>query len=121
MAPTPTTAPSFGTLLRIYRLAAGLTQEALAERAGLSVRGISDLERGARRSPYPETVRLLAEGLGFGPDAPERAALLAARGAAEPSEAALERPRLPTPATPLIGRERELAAIAARLARQDIR
>ncbi len=38
----------FGDLLRRLRLAAGLSQEALAERAGLSARGISDLERGAR-------------------------------------------------------------------------
>jgi transcriptional regulator with XRE-family HTH domain len=38
--------PTFGTLLRQYRLAAGLTQMALAERAGLSLRGLSDLARG---------------------------------------------------------------------------
>jgi hypothetical protein len=36
---------SFGALLRGWRLAAGLTQEALAEQAGLSARGIADLER----------------------------------------------------------------------------
>ena len=35
----------FGELLRRYRVAAGLTQEALAERAGISTRGVSDLER----------------------------------------------------------------------------
>jgi transcriptional regulator with XRE-family HTH domain len=40
--------PAFGALLRRYREEAGLTQEALAERAGLSARGISDLERGIR-------------------------------------------------------------------------
>jgi hypothetical protein len=43
--------PVFGTLLRRHRAAAGLTQQALAQRAGLSVRGLSDLERGARRLP----------------------------------------------------------------------
>ncbi|HEV8278838.1 MAG TPA: helix-turn-helix transcriptional regulator, partial [Streptosporangiaceae bacterium] len=42
---------TFAELLRRHRLAAGLTQEALADRAGLSVRGIADLERGARRYP----------------------------------------------------------------------
>ena len=42
------TETEFGDLLRRYRTAAGLTQEELAERAGLSTRGISDLERGAR-------------------------------------------------------------------------
>ena len=39
-------APAFGELLRQHRLAAGLTQEELAERARISVRAISDLERG---------------------------------------------------------------------------
>src|SRR6202011_742757 len=38
----------------------GLTQADLAGRAGLSVRGISDLERGARKAPHSHTVRQLA-------------------------------------------------------------
>src|SRR6266704_5301152 len=50
---------AFGALLRRYRTTAGLTQEALAEQAGLSLRGVSDLERGLRRVPYPETVERL--------------------------------------------------------------
>jgi non-specific serine/threonine protein kinase len=58
------------------RLAAGLTQEGLAERAGLSVRAISDLERGARRRPYPHTVQQLARALRL--SAAERARLAAA-------------------------------------------
>src|SRR5918912_3513236 len=66
-------ASAFGHLLWQYRRAAGLTQEALAERAGLSVRGVSDLERGARRAPRRQTVRLLAEALALG--AAERARL----------------------------------------------
>src|SRR5687768_1137698 len=40
---------SFGNLLRRLRSAAALSQEDLAERAGLSRNGISDLERGARQ------------------------------------------------------------------------
>jgi transcriptional regulator with XRE-family HTH domain len=48
----------FGERLRQHRLAAGLTQEALAERAGLSVHGIQKLERGVTR-PYPDTLRRL--------------------------------------------------------------
>jgi predicted ATPase/class 3 adenylate cyclase len=70
----PTT--DFGHLLRHHRLAAGLSQEDLAERAGLSIRGISDLERGQRSAPRLETVRLLADGLGLA--ATDRAALIAA-------------------------------------------
>ena len=57
---------SFGDLLRQLRSAAALSQEDLAERAGLSRHGISDLERGARLVPRLETVRLLADGLGSG-------------------------------------------------------
>ncbi|MBV9322502.1 MAG: helix-turn-helix transcriptional regulator [Chloroflexi bacterium] len=51
---------SLGVLLTQHRAAAGLSQEALAERAGLGRRAVSDLERGARRHPYPSTVRLLS-------------------------------------------------------------
>jgi non-specific serine/threonine protein kinase len=54
---------SFGSLLRSYRINAGLTQEELAERAGLSRRGIADLERGARRAPYAHTLAQLRTAL----------------------------------------------------------
>src|SRR5437660_451021 len=60
-----TTTPAvFGRLLRHYRHAAGLTQQDLAERAGLASRAISDLERGARNRPYRDTVIRLADALG---------------------------------------------------------
>lgn len=65
--------PMFGELLRRYRLAAGLTQEELAERAHISRRAVSDLERGARRKPWRDTVTLLADALGLADD--ERQAL----------------------------------------------
>jgi transcriptional regulator with XRE-family HTH domain len=64
----------FAVLLQQHRAAAGFSQDELAERAGLSRRGISDLERGRRRSPHPVTVRQLAEALNLG--LRERAALL---------------------------------------------
>ncbi len=66
----PTSSPRFGDLLRRYRLAAGLTQEELAERAQVSPRAISDLERGARNRPWRETTQLLATALKL--DAAER-------------------------------------------------
>src|SRR5438309_11923281 len=53
---------SFGALVRQYRLAAGLTQAALAERAGVSLRAVQDLERSVGR-PQRETARRLAEAL----------------------------------------------------------
>src|SRR6185503_13302205 len=66
---------AFGALLQEYRAAAGFSQEELAELAGLSRRGISDLERGERRSPHPATVRRLAEALSL--DHARHAALVA--------------------------------------------
>ena len=54
--------------LRQQRVAAGLTQEDLAERSGVSVRAIADLERGRTRRPYPSSVRALVRALGL-PDA----------------------------------------------------
>ena len=65
-----------GELVRRHRTAAALSQEALAERAGLSVRAISDLERGIHQAPRLETVRMLADALGLSDT--DRAALLAA-------------------------------------------
>ncbi len=62
----------FGDLLREYRRAAGLTQEELAERAGVSPRSISELERGGAHVPRRDTIGLLARALGL--DGPSRAA-----------------------------------------------
>ena len=52
-----------GELLRQLRTQAGLTQEELAEQAGLSVRTVSDMERGITRTAHRESVRLLADAL----------------------------------------------------------
>jgi transcriptional regulator with XRE-family HTH domain len=60
----------FGALLRRYRIAAGMTQEALAEQARLSRRGLQDLARAARLF---ETAEVLREALGAPLDAPYRA------------------------------------------------
>jgi len=56
-------AESFGTLLRSYRGRAALTQEELAERAGLHAQEISKLERGVVRTPRSTTVEYLAVAL----------------------------------------------------------
>src|SRR5580693_5447893 len=73
----------FGGLRRRLRGEAGLTQEELAEAAGLSVRAVAYLERGAVTSPQKETVRLLAGALRLvGPARTEFEA--AARGRAAP-------------------------------------
>ncbi|MGD9890899.1 MAG: helix-turn-helix domain-containing protein [Dehalococcoidia bacterium] len=106
--------PSFGEQLRHYRRRAGLTQEALAERTGLTVSAISALERGARRRPYPRTLNLLAAALAVGPT--EQAAFgVAAWPADDPAHASAQLPAppatLPLPRTPLIGRERERVTV----------
>ena len=120
MATTAST--PFGVLLRQHRLSAGLTQEGLAERAGVSTRGVQDLERGLRLAPRAETVHLLAEALGL--DGAARAALIMAAhpeltGSRAPSATPLRLPALPVPPTALVGREREVAAACALLRRPD--
>src|SRR5262245_690867 len=55
----------FGDVLRRYRTDRGLAQEELAERAGLSARGVQDLESGLRLAPQAITIRRLADALGL--------------------------------------------------------
>src|SRR5947209_15876851 len=62
-ASADTSMMSFGALLRQHRLAAQLTQEELAERASVSTRSVSDIERGISHTPQKVTVRTLAEAL----------------------------------------------------------
>src|SRR5580693_1014568 len=54
-----------GEWLRQQRVAAGLTQEDLAERSRVSVRAIADLERGRTKKPYPSSVRAIVRALGL--------------------------------------------------------
>jgi predicted ATPase/transcriptional regulator with XRE-family HTH domain len=117
-------AVTFAALLKRQRLAAGLTQEALAERAGLSAKAVSDLERDPERSPRLATVALLANALGAGPE--QRAELLAAARPARPGAAQLAedvagtpRRAMPRPLTPLIGRAGVTAAVVKLLRRGD--
>ncbi|HEU5318963.1 MAG TPA: AAA family ATPase, partial [Chloroflexota bacterium] len=95
-------AASFGALLRHHREAAGLSQEDLAELAGLTAAAIGALERGERRRPYPHTVQLLADALQLG--AALRTAFIAAVAAA------------PAPPAPFVGRQAELTSLRAHLA-----
>jgi predicted ATPase/transcriptional regulator with XRE-family HTH domain len=116
---------TFGGLLKQERLAAGLTQEALAERAGISANAVSDLERDPHRTPRLTTVNLLVAALGV--DEERRAALLAtARAnvavlAAGPGAVLHPRRALPQPLTPLIGRAGVAAAVTEVLRRGDTR
>src|SRR6266704_4637968 len=69
-------APGFAGLLRQLRTEAKLTQEELAEAAGLSPRSVSDLERGIHRTAHKDTAGLLADALGLA--GPVRALFVAA-------------------------------------------
>ncbi|HEU5438598.1 MAG TPA: tetratricopeptide repeat protein [Ktedonobacterales bacterium] len=124
---------AFGTLLRRHRLAAGLTQAELAERTDVSVRSVSDLERGVTRWPHRDTVALLADVLQLSPA--ERATFeaaahrprvtdsvaSAASAGLTASDLSIPPPELPFPPTPLLGREHEEAALVHLLGADDVR
>lgn len=97
----------FGDKLRRFREEAGLSQEELAHRAGLTPNAIGTLERGERRRPYPNTVRALADALGL--EEPERAELISSVPRRETKPAAAT--PLPVPPTAIIGREREVQSV----------
>ena len=102
---------TFGPLLKHFRLAAGLTQEALADRAHLSVRGIQNLERGVSQTPRRDTAGLLATALGLSVE--DHASLLAAARPPPVSSARPERavPHATDALVPLVGRRHELALL----------
>ena len=110
-------APGFGRLLRQLRAEAGLTQEELAEAAGLSPRSISDLERGINLTARKDTARLLADALGLvGPQRGLFEAAARGRAAATAVLAAhgplITRPNnLPAQLTPFVGRADDIAAV----------
>ena len=120
-------AGGFGVLLRARRQSAGLSQQEVAERSGLAIRTISDLERGRTRWPYPDSVHRLADALELS-GAPRAEFITAARrrlaGAAQagsagragsglPREASKRVvPRLLPAAVPgFVGRRDQLAAL----------
>jgi tetratricopeptide (TPR) repeat protein/transcriptional regulator with XRE-family HTH domain len=113
----------FAGLLRQLRAGAGLTQEELAEAAGLSPRSVSDLERGIHRTAHKDTAGLLAGALGLAEPAralfvaaargraPAAEALAAVREAAPGTAPAAATRTLPRDTVSFTGREQELARL----------
>ncbi|MGB6521272.1 MAG: helix-turn-helix domain-containing protein, partial [Candidatus Cybelea sp.] len=108
----------FGVLLRNYRLAAGLSQEGLAERARMSSHGVSALERGYRRTPQRETLALLSSALALDDDqrrslevAATRVGLVRRAGSVRGGPWTMA--SLPIALTRFVGREAELDEITA--------
>jgi tetratricopeptide (TPR) repeat protein/transcriptional regulator with XRE-family HTH domain len=75
---------SFSHLLRGHRQAADLTQEELAAKSGLSVRAVTNMERGRTARPYRRSVALLAKALEL-PEDDATTLLLSARGLISPA------------------------------------
>lgn len=113
--------PEFGTLLRQFRLAAGLSQEALAERARMSTNGIGALERGYRHTPQRETLELLVGALTLDGEDRRLFETAAARAgsqrrsgrAGEPGTSPALTSTLPIALTNFVGREPQIDEIAA--------
>jgi tetratricopeptide (TPR) repeat protein/transcriptional regulator with XRE-family HTH domain len=110
-------------LLRQLRAEAGLTQEELAEAAGLSPRSVSDLERGIHRTARKDTALLLAGALGLAEPAralfvaaarghrPAADVLAAVGGEAPGAAAAAATKTLPGEIAAFTGRQAELALL----------
>ncbi len=112
-------AEPLGELLRSLRSAALLSQEALAERSGLSTRTVSDIETGSARTPRLITVMLLAEALGLS-EADRSRLKDAARKPAAPAPGTGLRTSALQPTTALVGRTPDAEHVAALLTRNDV-
>jgi transcriptional regulator with XRE-family HTH domain len=105
----------FGARLGACRESAGLTQEELAQRSGLSVRAIRNLERGRTLRPFPDSARRLAAALDLSAD--DRTSFLVAAAGRQPAPGSgITAPRqLPGPVRDFAGRETDLAMLTALL------
>lgn len=113
-------ARTLGASLRDLRQAAGITQEELAERAGISARTVSDVERGLRAFVHHDTARRLATALQLR-DEQRREFEAVARGRTVIPLPSASTGALPMVPTPLIGRSREVEAIGTMLQAPGLR
>jgi predicted ATPase/transcriptional regulator with XRE-family HTH domain len=125
-------ASTFSHWLKERRKALDLTQEDLAERVGCSIWTIRKIEMGERK-PSRQIVELLADALRVHDEERARFAQLARSGAqatqTQPAQVDTDgnspkhpnNNNLPAPPTPLIGRDKEMEAVCARLLSDEVR
>ena len=112
---------TFAALLKHHRRDAGLTQEELAERAGLSARAISDLERGVKRTPRRDTLSLLINALELSEAEREQFQRAVGSRAKRASKSAAAPSNVPARLTSFVGRQREMAGLRDRLLSDELR
>jgi predicted ATPase/transcriptional regulator with XRE-family HTH domain len=113
-------AEPLGELLRSLRSAALLSQEALAERSGLSTRTVSDIETGSARTPRLITVMLLAEAMGLSEGDRTRLQDAARRPPTRPTGTRAIAPSLGLQPAALVGRDHDVEQVGALLLRDDV-
>ena len=108
------TSADLATLLKTYRVRAGLSQQMLAERALISVQAVSALERGYRKVPYRNTLERIADALGLSTEARAALELSArrARGSRIAEHDVAPPHNLPRQLTSFLGREEVVDEIA---------
>lgn len=111
----------FGDELRRKRRETGLTQEQLAERSGISIRAITDIERRVVERPHVDTVRLLAEALELTPDEAQEWLNLRQATTPLPQPTAGDISTLPDIPNHLIGRDESVNELIGLLREPDIK
>jgi transcriptional regulator with XRE-family HTH domain/tetratricopeptide (TPR) repeat protein len=121
----PQSGDTVAAILTRLRRASGWSQNELAERAGLSLNGLSAIERGIRHRPHPRTLRALAAALGLSED-DRRRLLEAAAGSTDGQDTlgplsgdAVTPHELPRAAADFVGRRDELRWLTELLVASD--
>lgn len=106
--------PDLATLLKTYRVRAGLSQQMLAERALISVQAVSALERGYRKVPYRNTLERIADALALPSEARAALELAArrARGSRIAEQDVVPPHNLPRQLTSFLGRDEVIDEVA---------
>jgi tetratricopeptide (TPR) repeat protein/transcriptional regulator with XRE-family HTH domain len=119
----------FGARLGDCRRAAGLSQQELADRSGLSVRAVANLERGRVRWPHPDSLERLADALGLRDESRMQFIASAERRLGQARDTGVSNPSgsqtrggpqilprcLPTAVPGFVGRRDQLAALSQAL------